>query len=45
MKSNEVYGIITDGLYTIPREMHGVNTDDNIEMKSNEVYGITAQNN
>ena len=41
MKSNEVYGIVTDGLCTTPSEAFGVRTGA-IEMKSNEVYGITT---
>ena len=41
MESNEVYGILTDGICTTPNELYGVRTDA-IEMKTNEVYGVTT---
>lgn len=41
MRSNEVYGIITDGIATTPNEVYGVNTDA-IETAPNIVYAVNV---
>ena len=40
MKTNEVYGVSTDGIETTPNEVYGVSTDG-IETTPNEVYGVS----
>ena len=39
MKTNEVYGVSTDGIETTPNEVYGISTDG-IETTPNEVYVI-----
>ena len=39
MKANEIYGVSTDDIETIPNEVYGVGTDG-IETTPSEVYGV-----